>query len=154
MPSESRLELVHTAPDPQISSISATFMPYDSGDPTTKVTDMAEVTDGQKLYVTDGNRYLVLNADNTLSVTTKEEEATQWTVYVNGSGHFKLVCRDMALAGTLDSAAGGDVTVQPANLSDWNFNDWTCPETYPHLRRQTAPLAYISPLRRSLPGPT
>lgn len=124
VPSESRLELVHTAPDPQISSISATFMPYDSGDPTTKVTDMAEVTDGQKLYVTDGNRYLVLNADNTLSVTTKEEEATQWTVYVNGSGHFKLVCRDMALAGTLDSAAGGDVTVQPANLSDWNFNDW------------------------------
>lgn len=124
VPSESRLELVHTAPGPQISSISATFMPYDSGDPTTKVTDMAEVTDGQKLYVTDGNRYLVLNADNTLSVTTKEEEATQWTVYVNGSGHFKLVCRDMALAGTHDSTAGGDVTVQPANLSDWNFNDW------------------------------
>lgn len=124
VPSESRLELVHTAPDPQISSISATFMPDDPGDPTTKVTDMAEVTDGQKLYVTDGTRYLVLNADNTLSVTTKEEEATQWTVYVNGSGHFKLVCRDMALAGTLDGTAGGDVTVQPANLSDWNFNDW------------------------------
>lgn len=122
--SEGRLELIHTTPDPRIDFISATFIAADPGEPTTKVTDIAQAANGQKLYVTDGTRYLVLNEDNTLSVTTEEKKATQWTVYVNGNA-FQLVCREMALAGSSDSADGSQVTVLPyADVSGWGKNDW------------------------------